>query len=130
MTNPVTMYRRVSVVLACIAVSLGVASAIHLLGHVTGRSPVFDSGDAGIAEALIGVVLAIGVVVMRGVPRLARTAGLASTGFATVGFLVGISITASAGHWPDIAYHATVLPILLGSLVVLLRARPATGAAK
>lgn len=67
-------------------------------------------------------MLLIGVVTMLRRPALARTAGLVAAGFATAGFLVGLSITAQGGHWPDIAYHLTVLPLLIGSLVVLARA--------
>ncbi|NJC68574.1 hypothetical protein HC031_02375 [Planosporangium thailandense] len=114
--------RRVAAALAVVAASLVVASAMHLSGHVHGRAePPFDAGDAGIAEAVIAAVLVAGVFgMLRSQPR-GRTAGLITTGFATVGFLVGLSITARGGHWPDIAYHLVVLPILVGSLVVLAR---------
>ena len=53
-------------------------------------------------------------------PRRARGAGLAANGFALVGFPIG-SQTAVGGHAPDIAYHATVIPVLLFIVVVLLR---------
>ncbi len=42
------------------AVSLAVASALHLAGMVHGRSASFDPDAAGIAEAVIGAVLAAG----------------------------------------------------------------------
>jgi hypothetical protein len=54
-------------------------------------------------------------------PERARRAGLAATGFALAGFLVGLSITARAGHWPDVAYHTAILPLLLGAFVLLYR---------
>jgi len=54
-------------------------------------------------------------------PARARMVGLAVTAFAIVGFGVGLTITAEEGHAPDIVYHVTVLPVLLGSAVVLLR---------
>jgi hypothetical protein len=57
-------------------------------------------------------------------PARARTVGLATTGFAIVGFLVGLNFTARGGHLPDVAYHITMLPVLIGSLIVLLRAGP------
>lgn len=114
--------RAVAGVLAVVAASLAVASTLHLAGRVSGRGELYDAGDAGIAEAIIAVVLLIGVVTMLRRPALARTAGLVAAGFATAGFLVGLSITAQGGHWPDIAYHLTVLPLLIGSLVVLARA--------
>ena len=104
-----------------ITVSLTVASIVHLVGHVQGRSELYDAEDAGIAEALIGAVLAAGAVAMVRIRGRARAVGLAATGFAVVGFLVGLSITARAGHLPDIAYHAAVLPLLVIILVALDR---------
>jgi hypothetical protein len=35
-----------------------------------------------------------------------------------------LNFTAPGGDLPDVAYHLTVLPFLIGSLIVLLRARP------
>jgi peptidoglycan/LPS O-acetylase OafA/YrhL len=105
------------------AASLAVASALHLSGVVDGRTTSFDPDAAGIAEAAIGVVLLVGAVVMLRDPRRARTAGIVANAFALAGFLIGISETAQGGHAPDIAYHATVIPLLVISLVVLLRHR-------
>ena len=118
--------RRVAAVLVIVAGTLAVASAAHLSGHVTGRGVLFDADHAGIAEALIGAVLLGSAATMLRRPAQARTIGLAATGFATLGFLVGLSITAQAGHWPDITYHLAVLPVLIGSLVVLWRATDRT----
>src|SRR5947208_2524637 len=113
--------RTVATVMLLEAASLAVASALHLTGHVAGRSAPFDSDGAGIAEAVIGAVLLAGALDMLRRPHRARAVGLAATGFATAGFLVGLRMTALGGHWPDIAYHLTVLPVLIGSLVVLAR---------
>jgi hypothetical protein len=115
-------FRGVALVMLFVAVTLAVASAVHLLGDVTGRGALFDADDAGIAEAIICAVLVAAAVAMLRVPRWARAIGIAATGFATAGFLVGLSITARAGRWPDIAYHLALLPVLVGSLVVLVRA--------
>lgn len=120
--NRASAPRGVAGVLVLVAASLAVASALHLSGQVSGRSELYDAGDAGIAEAVIGAVLLAGAITMLLAPTHARTAGLAVVGFAIVGFLVGLTITSQAGHWPDIAYHLAVLPILIGSLVVLVRA--------
>lgn len=92
------------------------ASALHL------------PDDAGIAEAVIGVVLAgAAMALWRGGSR-ARAAGLAGIGFAIAGFGVGLADNISkGGHWPDIAYHLTVLPLLIGSFVALLRLPRRTG---
>ena len=109
-----------------IAVSLVVASIVHLVGHVRGRSELYDATDAGIAEAVIAAVLTGGAFAMVRVPESARPAGLGATAFAIVAFLVGLSITARAGHLPDIAYHAAILPLLVLILVALVRLPPSS----
>jgi hypothetical protein len=116
-----TTVRRVAALMALEAGSLAVASALHLSGRVHGRSSPFDADHAGVAEAIIGVVLAVGALTMFRSPKRARTVGIVATGFAIVGFLVGLSMTARGGDLPDIAYHLTVLPLLIGGLVVLVR---------
>jgi hypothetical protein len=119
-----TRVRLVAALMLVEAASLAVASGLHLSGRVAGRGNLYDAGDAGIAEAVIGAVLLAAAVLMLRRPGLARAAGLAAGGFATLGFLVGLSITARGGHWPDIAYHLTVLPLLVGGLFALWRAGP------
>jgi hypothetical protein len=104
------------------AASLAVASSLHLAGVVHGQAP-FDPDHAGIAEALIGVVLALGGVAMLRAPRRAWRAGLAATGVAIAGFVVGLSFTLQGGHAPDIAYHLALLPVFLATFAVLLRHR-------
>lgn len=113
--------RRVATVFAVVAATLVVASVVHLAGHVRGRSDLFDSTDAGIAEAVIAAVLIAGAAAMIAGPGRARVVGLAANGFAFVGFGLGLTITAQAGHLPDIAYHAAILPVLATTLVVLVR---------
>jgi hypothetical protein len=103
--------------------TLAVASILHLSGDVHGSAP-FDADHAGIAEAIIGIVLVGAAITMFRMPARARAVGLAGNGFAVVGFLVGLNFTARGGDLPDVAYHLTVLPFLIGSLIVLLRARP------
>jgi hypothetical protein len=103
------------------AATLAVASALHLSGNVQGRSLPFNADHAGIAEAIIGVVLAAGAVVMLRSPARARAVGLGATGFAIAGFLLGLNLTARGGHIPDVAYHVVMLPVLIGGLVALLR---------
>jgi hypothetical protein len=51
----------------------------------------------------------------------ARTVGLATTGFAIIGFLVGLSFTARSGPAADLAYHLIMLPVLIAIFVILLR---------
>jgi peptidoglycan/LPS O-acetylase OafA/YrhL len=109
--------------MAAIAVSLGVMSYLHLTGALAGGSVPFRSDDAGIAEAVIGVVLVAGALAVWRIPDRARPAALAALGFAVVGFVIGISITITSGVAVDIAYHGTVLPILAVTMVLLLRSR-------
>jgi hypothetical protein len=104
------------------ATTLAVASALHVSGLVHGRSAPFNAVHAGAAEAVIGAVLAGAAVAMFRGPALARTIGLAATGFAIVGFLVGLRFTTLGGHIPDVAYHVALLPVFIASVIVLLRA--------
>ncbi len=90
--------------------TLVVASTLHLSGSVSDR--------AGIAEAIIAVVLAAGTVAL---VRGRRRAALATIVFAIVGFGVGLSMTAREGAAGPIAYHVTMLPILLYTLVAAWR---------
>lgn len=101
--------------------SLAVTSALHLSGLLRGGSAPFDAVHAGIAETLIGVVLAVAAARLARSGRRARGVGLAGFGFAIAGFEVGLSMTWQGGHWPDIAYHLTVLPLLVGCFIALLR---------
>jgi hypothetical protein len=112
-----------------VAGTLVVMSSLHLSGTLTGTSEPFDPSHAGIAEALIAAVLAVGAAVLLREPPRAETAAIASTGFAIVGFIVGLNFTIRGGGATDIAYHAVVLPLLLLILATLLRARRATGSA-
>ena len=68
---------RVAAVMVLVAATLAVASAVHLFGHVHGRNGMFQSDDAGIAEAIIGAVLVVGAFAMWRSPARARTVGLA-----------------------------------------------------
>lgn len=103
------------------AVSLAAMSTLHLTGRVGGGSGPYRPSDAGIAEAIIAVVLFGAALWALFAPERARPAAIAATGFAIVGFGIGISITIRGGSTVDIAYHATVLPVLLVTLALLLR---------
>ena len=101
-----------------VAATLVVASALHLAGIVDDGSPPFDPNRAGIAEAVIAVVLAAGAVAL---VRGARRAALGAVVFALAGFGVGLSMTIRGHATGDIAYHATMLPLLLLALALLSR---------
>jgi hypothetical protein len=104
-----------------LALSLAMASGLHLSGVAKGRSHPFNPTHAGIAEAVIGAVLFVAAIAMLRRTNSARVIGIAAASFAIAGFLVGLRFTTLGGHWPDIAYHLTVLPILLASVLVLGR---------
>jgi hypothetical protein len=111
----------IGVAMAVVAASLAVMSCLHLSGTVSGGTPPYSAGPAGIAEAIICVVLLAGAVAVWRDPGRARPIALAALGFSIAGFLVGISITIAGGPAVDIAYHGTVLPVLIVLFAVLFR---------
>jgi hypothetical protein len=116
--------RLVATLMLLEAASLAIASSLHLGGLVHGRTASFDPDAAGIAEAVIGVVLAVAAIAIFRSGMRARALGIAANSFALFGFAVGISETAGGGDVPDIAYHAAVIPLLVVGLVALVRAKP------
>jgi hypothetical protein len=109
---------KVAALMGFVAATLVVASTLHLAGVVDDGSPPFDPDRAGIAEAVIAVVLAAGAV---GLARGARRVALGSVVFALAGFGVGLSMTIRGHATGDIAYHAATLPLLLVALALLSR---------
>ena len=116
-----TSHRGIAALMAAEAASLAVVSALHLSG-ADGN----DATGAGVAEAVICVVLLGGTIAYVRAPW-GRTAALAATGFAIAGFCYGLSVTARGGDVPDIAYHATVLPLLIVTMILIIRAPTPTG---
>jgi len=116
--------RRVGMLMVFEAATLAVAATVHLAGYTpAGSKPPFDASHAGVAEAIIGVALAYGATeVLRSSSR-AWGAAVATTSFAILGFLVGLTITTQGGDVPDVVYHLIMLPIIITSLVILLRTR-------
>jgi hypothetical protein len=102
------------------AASLAVMSTLHLSGILAGGANMSDHTQAGIAEAIIGVVLLGGAVALR---RGSRTAARFSVGFAIVGFIIGLSFALPSGDAIDITYHSTVLPVLVITFAALHRNR-------
>lgn len=111
----------VGILMGVMAVSLAVMSSLHLSGGLAGGSPPFRDDGAGIAEAVIAVVLAGGVVAVFRTPGAARVAALGTTGFAIVGFLVGLSFTLRGGSTVDVIYHAVGLAVLVFTMISSLR---------
>ena len=106
------------------ALTLAVISPLHLSGVLGGGARPFNPTAAGTAEAVIGVVLILGALALgRGTAR-GRDAAVAATAFAIIGFLVGLSFALRGGDAIDVAYHAVMLPLLLFTMVAVLRLRP------
>jgi hypothetical protein len=103
------------------AASLAVMSSLHLTGTLAGGSKPFQANDAGIAEALICLALNAGAAAIARRWPNARAIALGTVAFAILGFLIGLNFTARGGDAIDIAYHATVLPLLLLTLFLVWR---------
>jgi predicted RND superfamily exporter protein len=91
------------------AATLAVAATLHL-------ALASDRG-AGIPEAVICLALIAGIV---GHERGRVTAAIAAVAFAIFGFVVGLTFTIRSGSAADLAYHATMLPVLITTLVMLV----------
>jgi hypothetical protein len=113
--------RRIAAVMGLEAASLLVASLLHLTGFAHGHARPFTATGAGIAEAVIGIVVACGAILLLRPGARGRGTALAVTAFAIIGVLYGLSITTQGGDLPDIAYHATLLPLLIVTFALLLR---------
>jgi hypothetical protein len=114
---------KIAALMAVEAASLAIMASLHLGGLLNGTEP-FEPTRAGIAEAIIGVVLATGAVALLRARPHAWGVAVAANIFAVAGFAVGLTRTVQGGGALDIGYHLTVLPLLLLTLVVLARARP------
>ena len=113
--------RQIALVMVAVAASLAVASTLHLSGAVASGPKPYDATDAGIAEGIIGAALVAGAVALWRAPGRGRPFAIGATVLTIVGFLVGLNFTARPGHTPDLVYHLAVLPILVATLVVLVR---------
>jgi hypothetical protein len=112
-TNVETRRLAVAVLMTLEAASLVVVSSVHL-----SRS----ESHAGTAEAVVCVVLAAGAIpVYRAAPSW-RSAALGTVGFAIAAFLLGLSVTSRGDSIGDLAYHGTVLPLLVGTLALAMPA--------
>jgi 4-amino-4-deoxy-L-arabinose transferase-like glycosyltransferase len=110
--------RLIAALMACEAASLVVMSALHLTGTLGQGN---TGSGAGIPEAIIAAVLASGAAVLVRAPERGRRTALAAIVFAIAGFIIGLTFTVRGGDPVDVAYHATVLPILI--LTAALAAR-------
>ena len=124
MTRTANRQRRIAVAMGLEAATVAIMALLHLAGSLGGSLSSFSAPDAGLAEAVICIVLAYGANgLIRGKPR-ARAVAIAATVFAIAGFVVGLGETVRGGQPLDIAYHVTMLPLFALTLRALVR-RPA-----
>jgi uncharacterized membrane protein len=119
--------RATALLMGFAAITLAVMSFLHLSGTLSGGPEPFNRTHVGIAEALICVALSSGATMLFRRSPHARGVALASVVFAILGFIVGLNFTIRGGEAIDVAYHATLLPLLFITLAVLWRgpsARP------
>jgi len=113
--------RGIAALMAFEAATLAVMSTLHLTAVIHAGSKPFKADDAGIAEAIICLVLIGGAAALLLAARRGRQVALGMSGFAVFGFIVGLTITVQGGGVLDVAYHATMLPVLAGTAVLLAR---------
>ena len=102
------------------AAALAAMAFLHLTGILAGGHKPFAPSQAGIAEAIICIVLAYGAsALMRQPPR--QRIARATIAVAILGFIVGLVFTVQGGDAIDLAFHATMLPLLILTLLALLR---------
>ena len=117
----------IAALIALQASTLAVMSVLHLTGILAGGTRPFNRTDAGIAEAVICAVLIGGAAALSLDPLRGRAIARATVGFAILGVIAGLNFTIQGGDSIDVAYHATLLPLLLVTLAALWRgasARP------
>jgi hypothetical protein len=114
---------QIAALMTCEATTLIAMSGLHLTGMLHGGAKPFNRTHAGVAEATIAVVLIVGATTLLRIGWSARRAGLAATGFATVGFIVGLNFTIRGHDTAGIACHVIVLPLVIYTFVMLLRTR-------
>ena len=102
------------------AATLFIASAIHF--GIFGAIDPFEA--AALPEAVIGAVLALGLIGAIFWWPSWWPAALGATLFAVVGTLVGLRFTLPRGDLGDIVYHLGLLATLVMLLVMLARERP------
>jgi hypothetical protein len=103
------------------AATLAVMSVLHLTRTLAGGTRPFNRTDAGIAEAVICIALSVGAVALARDRVHGRAIALATLGFAVLGVIAGLNFTIKGGDAIDVAYHTTMLPLLLITLAATSR---------
>jgi hypothetical protein len=99
------------------AVTLGLASAIHSGVPLIVQDPF---PGAAIPEAILAFVLAVGAAGVWSRIGAAWGVALATTLFGLAGVGFGFSLTVGSGRTGDIAYHASLLAVLVAAALLLL----------
>jgi hypothetical protein len=113
--------RRLAALMAFEAATLAIFAVLHLSGVLRSGSRASSAGGAGVAEAVICVVLVLGLRAFVRSPARGRLAALGATVFAVLGFIVGLTFTVRGGPAVDLIYHVTMFPILIVTALVLGR---------
>jgi hypothetical protein len=113
--------RRLAALMAFEAATLAVFAALHLSGALKPGSSASNGNAAGFAEAIICLVLVLGLRAFVRSPARGRLAALGAIVFAILGFIVGLTITARGGAPIDLIYHATMFPVLIVTGLMLGR---------
>lgn len=129
MADPTAPARPIHIagLIALVAFSLAVFSTLHLSGTIHGSGKPHTPSDAGIAEGVICLALVAGLISLLRAPDRGRTGAIVATGFAILGFIVGLTSTVEGGPAIDLVYHLTALPLLIVILILLARAPTTSG---
>jgi hypothetical protein len=101
------------------AATLAAFAVLHLSGALHPAGTASGSRAAGVAEAVICVVLVAGATALRRRPQAGRPLALVSIAFAILGFIVGLTFTVDGGQAIDLGYHLVMLPILILTAALL-----------
>jgi hypothetical protein len=114
---------RTTLLLLAEGASFIAASLVHR-GVLVGG---YEHHEAAVAETVIGTVLLAGAVLTWLRPARARAFGIAAQAFALLGTIVGaftIAVGIGPRTLPDLAYHASILVVLVAGLALAAHARP------
>ena len=101
----------------------GAAFILAALVHSGELIKGYEHRQAETAESAIGIVLLLALTLMRAKPAWGRTIAVAAQGFALFGTAVGmftIAIGIGPRTVPDVAYHVTMVIVLLVGLAVAI----------
>lgn len=113
--------RRIAALMAFEAATLAVFSVLHLAGAIRPGSGASNGYGAGVAEAIIAIVLVLGLRALVRSPARGRLTALGAAGFAILGFIVGLTFTVDGGPTVDLVYHVTMFPLLVATALMLAR---------